>query len=110
VISLKESWKNEFPAIEYFSFSGYSLFVVNKKVLSVYIQVEKTFTHLLLNSVQLLHQTALTNTGLIFSHIFQVTCILHDLRFSQHAAQKSRLLAYGTATMGRLFPATVLYP
>jgi len=95
----------DFPAIEYFSFSGYSLFVVNKKVF-LYIHVEKTFTHLLLNSVQLLHQTALTNinTGLIFSHIFQVTCILHDLRFSQHAAEESRLVAHGTATMGRLFP------
>lgn len=49
----------EFLAIQYFSFSGYSIFVVNKKVLFLYIHVEKTFTHLLLNSVQLLHQTTL---------------------------------------------------
>ena len=61
-----------FPAVQYFTFSSFSLFVVNKKILFLYIHVEKTFTCLLLNSVQLLHQTALTNinTGLIFSHIF----------------------------------------
>jgi len=96
----------KFPAIQYFCFSVYSLLVVIKKVLFVYIHVEKTFTHLLLNSVQLLHQTALTNinTGLIFSLIFQITCILRDFKFAQHAAEESRLLAYGTATMPMLFP------
>jgi len=96
----------EFPTVEYFSFSGYSLFVVNKKVLFLYIHAEKTFTHLLLNSVQLLHQTALTNinTGIIFSHIFHVTRILHDLRFSKHAAEESRLVEYGSVILPRLFP------
>jgi hypothetical protein len=96
-----------FLAIQYFSFSGYSLFVVNKKSSLFIHSCRENFHTFASKFVQLLHQTALINinTGLIFSHIFQVTCILHELRFSQHAAEESSLLPHGTATMGRLFPA-----
>jgi hypothetical protein len=105
LISLKESWKNGISCNTVFLFFRLQSFCCQKES-SLIINSCRENTRLLLNSVQLFHQTAMTNinNGLTFSHIFQITCMLHDLRFSQHTAEESRLLAYGTATIGRLFP------